>query len=149
METKRTFPNQMHSHTTFNPPSTNRRKELRLRSSERLVQGSQSISHLLRRLFNSRARLCRVEIHWNCGHMRTEIVREKAMITNKKGDNIRQNEATPNQDISMSNVIRSAARSETRWPETGRPRHTGQPGLLATPRSGGLEDLSTSDVQKA
>jgi len=133
METKRTFPDQVHSHTTFNTPSTKRRKETRLRSSERLIRGSQSISRLLRRLFNSRARLGRVETHWNCGHMRTEIVREKAMITDHNGDNIRRNEGTPHPDISMSNVIRSAARSQTRWPEMGRPRRTGHPGLLATP----------------
>jgi hypothetical protein len=115
-ETKRTFPDQVHCHTTFNTPSTDRRKEPRLRSSERLIQGRQSIIRLLRRLFNSRARPCIVETHWTCGHMRTEIVREKAMITDHKGDNIRRNEGTPHPDISMSNVIRSAVRCQTRWP---------------------------------
>jgi hypothetical protein len=43
-ETKRTFPDQMHSHTTFNTPSTNRREELRLRRSERLIH-RQSINY--------------------------------------------------------------------------------------------------------
>ena len=130
---RRTFPDQMHSHTTFNTPSTNRINEPRLRCSEMLIQGSQSSSRLLRRLSNSRARPCTVETHWTCGHMRTGIVTEKEMKTDQKGNNIRQDEGTPHPDISMSNVIRTAIRSRTRRPETGRPRHTGQPGLLATP----------------
>jgi hypothetical protein len=148
-ETKRTFPDQVHSRTTINTPSTNRRKEPRLRSIERLIQGSQPINRLLRRLFNSQVRPCIVETHWTCGHMRMEIVREKVMITDHNGDNIRRNEGAPHPDISMSNVVRSAARSQTWWQETGLPRQTGQPGLLATPWPGRLEDLSTSDVRKA
>ena len=36
-ETKRTFPDQVHSRTNINTPTTNRRKEPRLRSSEMLI----------------------------------------------------------------------------------------------------------------
>jgi hypothetical protein len=111
METKRTFPDEVHIPTTFNTPSTNRSKELRLRQSERLIKVSQSISRLFQWSSNSRPRLCKVEIHWNCRHVRTRITTEKAMIADHKDDNIRRSEGTPHPDISTSKVIRSAVRS--------------------------------------
>ncbi len=39
--------------------------------------------------------------------MRTEIVREKAMITNHKGDNIRGNEGTPHPEISRNGTTKT------------------------------------------